>query len=206
MALSTGAREARQRSIVDAAHALVRETGGAGFSMVQLAQRAGVSPATPYNLLGSKSEVLRRVVQDEFASFAARLDGLVAPDPLDRLLGAVDLVVVHYTAEPAFYRGLYAAMIGVEANLLRDAMGAEGQQLWGELVSAAMDEGVLQRWLSPEDFTALLLRTIAATVEAWLAEDWPNPRFATEMRRASRLMVLGLVDGERAGGIKAGVA
>ncbi|WP_418654973.1 TetR/AcrR family transcriptional regulator, partial [Acinetobacter baumannii] len=55
MALSPEAREARRRNIVDAAHELVRETGGAGFSMLDLARRAGVSPATPYNLLGSKS-------------------------------------------------------------------------------------------------------------------------------------------------------
>ena len=47
MALSSEARAARQRHIVDAAHALIRETGGAGFSMLQLAKRAGVSPATP---------------------------------------------------------------------------------------------------------------------------------------------------------------
>lgn len=54
MALSDELRAARCRNLVDAAHALIRETGGTGFSMVQLAEKAGVSPATPYNLLGSK--------------------------------------------------------------------------------------------------------------------------------------------------------
>ncbi len=203
MALSPELREARQRAIVDAAHRLVRETGGAGFSMLQLAQAAGVSPATPYNLLGSKSEVLRRVVAGEFASFAARLEQLPDSGPLDRLLGAVDQIVVQYTSEPEFYRGLYAAMIGVEANLLRDAMSEEGRHLWGDLVRAAMEAGELAPLVEPMAFTDLLLRTVAATVEAWLAEHWDQVRFAAEMRRASHLLVLGLVGAERAQQLKA---
>ena len=42
MALSPELREARRRNVIDAAHMLVRETGGTGFSMAQLAQRAGM--------------------------------------------------------------------------------------------------------------------------------------------------------------------
>ena len=202
MALSPEAREARCRTLIDAAHALVRETGGAGFSMRQLAERAGVSPATPYNLLGSKSEVLRRVVQDEFASFAARLADLPPQPPLDRLLAAIDLIAVHYSAEPDFYRGFYAAMIGVEANPLRDVMSEEGQHLWGELVGAALTSGELAPLVSLDVLTGLLLRTVASSVEAWLAEGWEAGRFAAEMRTASRLMVLGLVSEERAAALR----
>ena len=64
MALSAERREARRRHLVDAAASLVRVDGGTGFSMLQLAGRAGVSPATPYNLIGSKSELLRLLVAD----------------------------------------------------------------------------------------------------------------------------------------------
>ncbi|MFO1254533.1 MAG: TetR/AcrR family transcriptional regulator [Sphingomonadaceae bacterium] len=206
MALSPEAREARCRVVVDAAHALVRETGGAGFSMLQLAKRAGVSPATPYNLLGSKGEVLRRVVQDEYASFAVRLEQLPQQSPLDRLLAAVDLIAVHYTAEPEFYRGLYAAMTGGEANPLRDVMSQEGQHLWGDMVGSAIEAGELAPLLGAEDLTGLLLRSVAGTVEAWLAESWDDARFAAEMRRVSRLLVLGLVDAKRAAELKAALA
>lgn len=198
MALSAEAREGRRRNIVDAAHALIRETGGAGFSMLQLAKRAQVSPATPYNLLGSKSEVLRRVVEDEFGSFAVRLGREPACPPLDRLLRAVDLVVVHYCAEPAFYRGLYAAMHGIEGNPLRETMSEKGAALWTGLVEAAIDAGELAAVLEPADLTPVLLRTIAMTVEAWLDEGWDDARFAAEMVRASRLFLLGLARGEAA--------
>ena len=198
MALSLTLREARCRNLIDAAHALVRETGGAGFSMRQLAERAGVSPATPYNLLGSKGEVLRRVVLDEYDSFAARLAGLPQREPLERLLAGMDLIVVHYTAEPDFYRGLYAGMIGVETNHLREVMTEQGQHLWGDMVRAAIDGGEIAPLVSAPDLTALLLRGVAGTVEAWLAEGWDAARFAAEMRMGSRLLVLGLVPAETA--------
>jgi AcrR family transcriptional regulator len=197
MALSPEAREARRRNIVDAAHALIRETGGAGFSMLQLARRAGVSQATPYNLLGSKSEVLRRVVDDEFASFAQRLAAEPERRPLDALLRAIDLVVVHYLAEPEFYRGLYAAIHGIEGNPLREMMNTNGQALWSGLVSAAFEAGEVAPVLAPRDLTPLLLRSMAATVDGWLEERWDSARFAREMTRASRLLLLGLVDSPR---------
>lgn len=201
MALSEEAREIRRRNIVEAAHALIRETGGAGFSMLQLAKRAGVSPATPYNLHGSKSEVLRRVVEDEFAAFSGHLAGETGNadlGALDRLLRTIDLVVVHYCAEPEFYRGLYAAMHGIEGNPLRVMMGAQGEVLWTGLVAAAIASGELRALLSAEELTPLLLRTIAATTEAWLDDQWDTARFALEMARASRLLLLGLVDQDRA--------
>lgn len=195
MALSPQAREARRRNVIDAAHALIRETGGTGFSMLQLAQRAGVSPATPYNLLGSKAEVLRRVVEDEFASFTARLAAEPPREPLPRLLRAVDLVAVHYLAEPQFYRGLYGAMLGIEGNPLRETMSEQGQRLWCAMVRAGQDAGAIAPLLAAGDLTDLLLRMLAATVETWLAEHWDDARFSREMARASRLLLLGLVSG-----------
>lgn len=195
MALSPELREARCRNLVDAAHALVRETGGAGFSMLQLAQRAGVSPATPYNLLGSKSEVLRRMVADEFTSFSHRLEALPPLPPFDALLRAVDQVVVHYLAEPGFYRGLYNAVLDTQASELRAIMGEQSLVLWCAMVEAAAYSGAIERRLDDLALTRLLLRTMGSTVEAWLAEDWEPIRFVAEMTCASRLVLLGLATG-----------
>lgn len=197
MALSPERLEARRRNLVNAAHQLVRETGGAGFSMLQLAKRAGVSPATPYNLLGTKSEVLRRVIHDEFECFAARLAGEAPRPPLAHLLHAVDLVAVHYTDEPDFYRGLYHAVLDTQASELRSMMSAEGQLLWCDMVRAALAAGELEPVIAAEALTDLLLRMMGATVEAWLAESWDPPRFAREMVRASRVLLLGLASPAR---------
>lgn len=192
MALSIEAREARCRTIVDAAHMLVRETGGAGFSMLQLAKAAAVSPATPYNLLGSKSEVLRRVIHDEFERFANRLSSQPLLPPLERLFAAIDLVVVHYLDEPDFYRGLYHAVLDTSAGELRAMMTAEGQTLWCAMVEDAAREGTIELLVDGPSLTELLLRTIGGTVEAWLAVGWDRSRLTAEMTISTRLLLLGL--------------
>ncbi|MBK6706913.1 MAG: TetR/AcrR family transcriptional regulator [Sphingomonadales bacterium] len=202
MALSDELRAARCRNLVDAAHALIRETGGTGFSMVQLAEKAGVSPATPYNLLGSKGEVLRRVIRDEFESFGKRLAAEPERAPLDHLLHAVDLVAIHYGAEPDFYRGLFNAVLGAQATPSRAMMQEEGVLLWGHLVREALASGELESLLAEDVLTGLVLRTIGSTVEAWLVEDWPHERFARELSMAVRLMLLGLVSKERFSAIR----
>lgn len=190
MAISEAAKAARRQRLVDSAHALIRDSG-AGFSMLQLAEHAGVSPATPYNLLGTKSEVLRLVVRDEFQRFSDRLAQQPVHDgALQRLLAAIDLVVAHYTQEPAFYRGLYQATLGTE---VRSMMSGEGQRLWRDLVAQAIASGEIAPVVAAQDLTAVLLRAISATTQAWLADGWDTPRFAAEMQRVTRLLLLGLV-------------
>ena len=171
------------------AQALIREQGDAGFSMAQLAARAGVSPATPYNVLGTKSEVLRLVVREEFDNFEGRLEAAQSTSPLARLLVATALVVTHYEADRPFYRGLYRAALSVEAGEMRDLMSAAGRSLWQALVADAVESGELVASVVAQPLTDLLLLTIAATTQAWLAEGWTHERFALSMAGAVRLML-----------------
>src|SRR5690606_404693 len=48
----------RQNRILDTAERLIRETGSTDFSVRRLAAESEVSPATPFNLFGSKEGIL----------------------------------------------------------------------------------------------------------------------------------------------------
>ena len=192
MALSAERREARRRHLVEAAASLIRDNGGAGFSMLQLAERAGVSQATPYNLLGSKSELLRLIVAGEFEGFVARLAAPPPAPPLAHLLAATQAVVAHYTADPAFYRGLYHAAGGTEGSELRTLMQREGRQLWRQMVEAALSGGDLRPLVGANALTDILLRLIGANTESWLAEQWTPEQFTAEMALSCRLLFAGL--------------
>lgn len=196
MAISAERREARRRHLVDAAACLIRENGGTGFSMLQLAERAGVSPATPYNLLGSKSGLLRLIVADEFTSFVERLAALPPGSPLSHLLAATQAVVAHYTADPAFYRGLYRAAGGTEGGELRTLMQREGRQLWRQMVEAAIASRELRPAVDAGALTDVLLRSIGANTEAWLAEHWTPGKFAREMALTCHLLFAGLAQAD----------
>lgn len=189
MALSAARRQDRCRHIITTAQALIRDRGDAGFSMTELAARAGVSPATPYNLVGSKADILRLVVKEEFASFIARLATVDHESPLSALLDATALVVTHYEADRQFYQALYLAAFNAEATDVHDLMQAEGRALWRKLVQAAVDCGDLSAMVRVEPFTDVILRTLSAVTMAWLSERWDHARFELEMSLSTRLVV-----------------
>jgi AcrR family transcriptional regulator len=189
LALSAGRREDRRRHIVSVAQALLRDRGDGGFSMTELAARAGVSPATPYNLVGSKGDLLRLVIKAEFQSFIDKLSALDRSGPLRTLLDATTLVVSHYEADRDFYRALYRMTFNTDAPDVHDHMQAEGRALWQGLVRAAVDSGELTSIVRVEPFTDVLLRTLGAVTLAWLSEDWPHARFEREMALSVLLIV-----------------
>jgi AcrR family transcriptional regulator len=189
MALSAERRAYRRNHLVQTAKALIREGGDAGFSMTQLASRAGVSPATPYNLVGGKAEVLQLIVREDSEAFIAKLSAVRDGSPVAVLLGATALVVSHYAADPPFYRSLYSAAASFEATELQYVMREEGRPLWQGLVRGAVDSAELSASLLVGPFTDALLRVIASTSMAWFSRGWTNERFALEMSYAVRLPI-----------------
>jgi AcrR family transcriptional regulator len=189
MALSAERRDERRNHLVQIAKALIREGGDAGFSMTQLASRAGVSPATPYNLVGGKADVLQLIVREDSEAFIAKLSAVRDGSPLAVLLSATALVVSHYGADPPFYRGIYSAAASFEATDLQYFMRREGRPLWQGLVRAAVDSAELSATLRVGPFTDALLRVIASTSTAWFTSGWSIGRFALEMSYAVRLPI-----------------
>jgi len=192
LALSAARREDRRQHIVTAAQSLLRDRGDAGFSMTELAVRAGVSPATPYNLVGSKAQILRLVVKEEFRSFIDKLSGLGGLTPLQGLLDATALVVSHYEADRAFYRALYQMTYSSDAPDMHEQMLSEARALWTGLVRAAVASGELGPITRVDPFTDVLLRTMTSVTLGWLSEDWSHARFEAEMALSVRLIAAAL--------------
>jgi AcrR family transcriptional regulator len=193
MALSPERRAARQDRLAEVAQALIRERGDAGFSMTELALRAGVSPATPYNLLGSKGEILRRVITGDFARFTDRLAQLGVASPLDFLLAASDLAVTHYEADRQLHRGLLRAIFSADSGEARDVMSVEARSLWRRLVAAAFESGELQSAVGPDALSNLFIRVIGATAQTWSMDSWSPERFRLELGLAVRLILAAVV-------------
>ncbi len=99
--------EERRRRLVRAASELIAERDDGSFSMPELAKRAGVSLATPYNLFGSKAAVLAQVFERLVRGFrrdSARMEGLPASE---RVLGVVDRLVLAYEEQGQLFRNLW---------------------------------------------------------------------------------------------------
>jgi AcrR family transcriptional regulator len=205
LALSAARREDRRQHIVTAAQSLLRDRGNTGFSMTELAARAGVSPATPYNLVGSKGEILRLVVKEEFRSFIDKLSALRGHTPLESLLDATALVVSHYEADRSFYRALYQMTYSSDAPDMHEQMLSEGRALWTGLVRAAVEAGELGPVTRVEPFTDVLLRAMSAVTLGWLSENWNHARFEAEMALSVSLICAGLARSDVQSGLLANI-
>lgn len=80
-------RAAQERKLLDAADALLRETGEAP-SLAQVAERAGLARPSIYQYFGSRQEILQALVRDVFPRWTEQITSAMraAPTPADRLL------------------------------------------------------------------------------------------------------------------------
>lgn len=144
-------RAARERALLDAAHELLLETGGAP-SLPQVAGRAGLARTSVYQYFGSKADLLRAMVRDVFPRWTERVTGAMssAPTEADRIL-AYAVANVELVAEGAHAIGSALAALARQEELDEQAtrMHREVQE---PLIEALEALGVD----SPEDVAELV--------------------------------------------------
>lgn len=147
------AKAARREAIVDAAMRLMYARGDSGFSMRALADAAGVSIATPYNLFGSKQAIMLAVLDTGMARYEQRLGRLEA-DELDIFFEAVSLATELYAEAPKFHQAVLFSAYGDGGRDYRAVFGDPRFLFWKMLVERARQAA----WLEPEiDASALAL-------------------------------------------------
>lgn len=164
----------RRARITQAARDLLRETGAADLSMRTLAERAGVSPATPYNLFGSKRAILVSVL-DDIRGFGQGFASSARQPPLDRILAAVALAVGYYARDPAFYRVLWTTLLSSDAGEDRSAVfNPRRDAFWTQLLQDAADAGLLRPGLPVAGLRRALDATFRGTMLDWTAGTLPT--------------------------------
>jgi len=147
------AKAARREAIVDAAMRLMYARGDSGFSMRALADTAGVSIATPYNLFGSKQAIMLAVLDTGMAHYEQRLGKLEA-DELEIFFGAVSLATELYAEAPKFHQAVLFSAYGDGGRDYRAVFGDPRFLFWKMLVERARQA----QWLEPDiDASALAL-------------------------------------------------
>lgn len=108
-------KNVRRQAILEAARTLIREGKGDDFSMPDLAEKAGVSLVTPYNLFGSKSDILLEIARQDIFERAAEIDRLSC-ERLPQWIGdlAAALARVYYRNRH-FYRRMIVTLTAQES-------------------------------------------------------------------------------------------
>ncbi len=140
-----------RRALLDAGLELLAERGVDGFTLREVARRAGVSHAAPYHHFSDRGALVGAIVAESFELLGAALteaSAAAGADPLDRL-GAMGRAYVDFALDhPQRYRLMFRSDLSrsgdSEAATDADAAGARAFATLMGAVQEAADRGLLR--------------------------------------------------------------
>lgn len=177
--------------IIRAAIDLIEETGKTGFSMQDLALRAGVSRATPFNLFGSKGHIFSCLFSDDLQRYHDAIMAYPARDAIDRLFGSAKLIERIFRERESYYRPLFTEFYGVASKELRHKHLTPRRDIFAVVVNAAQDEGSLRPDLCHAAISRPLNNILKALVLDWAGGGIDLDRMRSEMCFGLSLVLLG---------------
>jgi TetR/AcrR family transcriptional regulator, regulator of autoinduction and epiphytic fitness len=175
--------------ILDAADAAFREKGFPNVSMEEIAQRAGLTRKTLYNLFNSKEEIAAQIiarVEAEDASYRARME---TDENVLSLLVDAFLHSAHWClANPSLAR---LALAPPEPSLEPPAGRRSFQGLVRDLLVLGQRQGLIRKDDDPNFMSLILLGIFAQSMLAALAG---GPFSRAGIRHLIRIVVEGIGD------------
>jgi AcrR family transcriptional regulator len=166
MSARDSAKSQRRDGIVAAARQLMRDSGDLGFSMRSLAEIAGVSIATPYNLFGSKQAILLAVLDANLTEYERALGALEA-DGVDVLFQAIAKMHTLLARDPDFYRSMLVAVFRDGGPEFRHMVSGPRYLLWKKLLKQATNAGVLRGDADPDAFAIATSQLLFSNILEW---------------------------------------
>jgi AcrR family transcriptional regulator len=108
-----------KEALIEAALALIRASGPAGFTFAEAARQAGVSPAAPYRHFRDREALLAEVAHRGFVQFEQALAEAWnggRPDPTTALLAVGGAFLAFARKEPAYYAAMFESGVALSSN------------------------------------------------------------------------------------------
>jgi AcrR family transcriptional regulator len=161
----------RAATLLQAAQAIVRETGNFDLPMRTLAARAQVSLRTPYEVFGSKNGIIRALLISEQEEFREIVKNYRSIDRLEMFFDRTLLGMEFYAREQPFYRALFRATQafsgGDETEPAREML-----PIYANMVRRAIEEGFLREDLNITNIAEILTDLFAANLRNWASSDF----------------------------------
>ncbi len=135
--------------------------------MRRLAEAAGVSQATPYNLFGTKRRIFLTLYQELNDDLLARIRAGDARDALDRMYEAIRLMAGTLAAEPGFFRALIAVIYSSDAEDADIGTADPAVALWTELMGALAGERLIAASVDIAAFTRNFVYLVGGALMDW---------------------------------------
>jgi AcrR family transcriptional regulator len=175
--LSSARERAVSRSgqILDAAKALMEETGGIEFTVQEIVDRSGLSLRSFYKHFGGKDELLLALFEELLREFAddLRREVEVHDDPLDQLrayvsgfYGRAEQSGEHAGQALSTY---HVRMLAVRKDAFAAALGPQIEVL-REIIEAGIASGAFRADLGVDEVTGLLSLTLMSAAQLAVLE------------------------------------
>jgi AcrR family transcriptional regulator len=184
-------KNTRRRAILDAARNLILEGKDRDFSMLTLAEKAGVSLVTPYNLFGSKSSILLEIVREDIFGRIAHVEAL-ASDSLAEWVAALSVTLAEvYYQNRHFYRRMIVALVQQQNADSQRASLEFSYRTFENALQGLQDRGTLPAMVP----AAVLARQFAHSVSGSLQQRLMQRGTEEMLRREIELGLLFLLAG-----------
>jgi AcrR family transcriptional regulator len=164
------AKAERRSGIVMAAATLLREAGFDSLSVRMIADRAGVSPATVYNLFGTKGAVLERVYELGLTQFENLMAVSPSRDSVEKIFDAVTLTMAVYRTDPEFHRGIIRRGDGGRDRRLSMVTHRLRAAFWTSVLQDAIAEGHLEPHTDPDHLSVLIVQAATGALTLWATD------------------------------------
>lgn len=167
--------------ILTAAETILRDEGLERLSMRYLAEVAGVSLRTPYNLFGSKTAILAELL---IRMLDAVLPTWSATGPTVTLLGFLDGLKAARPALDDHFRSLFWSIMTAPEQALRD-VGIEWiTRVLQPRIEAALASGELEPTAEPDTLTRHLVLLILGIFGMWAGRQLSLEETIAQVERA----------------------
>jgi len=182
----------RREMILDAARALILEGARGDFSMSQLAAATGVALVTPYNLFGSKANILLAIARDSIFEPMNEIQQLVCDDLATFVADLSSVLARAYHGDRHFYRRLIATLSAQDSAEGIKAVVNLNYARFEPLIERLLAQKKLRPVLGKRVLAQQFAHSIASAVQHRLITRGTEERLRLEFELGLILIVAGL--------------
>ena len=191
-------KNARRRAILDAARALILDGKERDFSMPTLAAKAGVSLVTPYNLFGSKSNILLEIVREDIYDKVTDIDSVSDRGLCEWLAELSAKLALVYFRNRHFYRRMIVTIVAQE-NVEIQREGLEfSYGMFETPLKRMQQEGILSDVVPSHLLARHVAHSVSGSLQHRLMRRGTEDQLAREIEMGLLLLLAGISsEGER---------
>ena len=176
----------RRERILESARALIAARGFEGLTMRELAQEAGVTVPTIYNLVGSKDEVLFSTVQEQTDRWFHGIEPAAGD-----VLAVVDANVEELLSNPPYYRSLVRLLMTSDAaGASRENVGRTLDALIRRALGELAESGELESWIDLRALQRQIQTRLWITSIGWANGEIADDQLAAQSRYGTAMLLL----------------